>query len=461
METLLIIEDTAPTRNLLAGEFGKEYTVLQGADVAQAKDQFLRFTPPVVALDLGLPPDPEGNSEGLSLLQWILASQPDTKVVVLTGNGDQEAAHRALRYGAYDFHQKPLNLAELTIVIRRAFQLSGLEQERRRLQERLAHRGEGLEGIVGQCSAMQRIFSTVQMVAASDVPVLIRGESGTGKETVARTIRSLGARADGPFVPIRCGAIAKELLERELFGLAPGDASGAGSRAPGKIEHARQGTLFLDEPSELPHQLQARLLRLLQEGRAPWPGGEEAAAADTRLICATSAARGHSRRAGPLREDLYCQISVVTLELPPLRARGEDILLLAHLFLRRFAQACNRKVQGFSSTAVSALESHPWPGNVRELESRVQRGVIMSDGPFLDPQELGLSGARALREEQSPVRGLTLREARDQVERKVIRAAVEISRGNLARASELLDVSRSTLYDLLKKHGLFPSVTRQ
>jgi two-component system, NtrC family, response regulator len=460
MEMLLVVADREITNHQLVAELAQDYTILQGANFAQAQDQFRKFAPKVVALDLGLPSDPEGDSEGFRCLQWMLSSQPDTKVVVLTGNGDRETAHRALRCGAYDFYQKPVNLAELKIVIRRAFQLSGVEEERRRLKETLERRGLGLEGIVGQCPAMQRVFSAVRMVAASDVPVLITGESGTGKELVARTIKSLSARADGPFVPVACGAIDQDLLECELFGPEPGARSGAVDSVPGKIEQARKGTLFLDEPAELPQRLQLRLLRFLQERKLPGSGGGEGGI-DTRVICATGAEVAQALRAGVMLEELYYRISVITLELPPLRARGEDIMLLAHLFLRRFAQACNAKVRGFSPAAVCALESHTWPGNVRELEGRVQRGVIMNEGPFLEPEALGFSGAPALREEPVPAPSLTLREARDRVERKVISAAVDSSRGNLAKASELLEVSRSTLYDLLKKHGLFHSGMRQ
>ena len=466
METLLVVEDTEQIRTQLSEELGIEYTILQGADYAQAIDQFRKFAPKVVTLALGRPTvregdtkdDPGGDSEGFRCLRWMLASHPDTKVVVLTGSGDRETAHRALRCGAYDFYQKPVNLAELKIVIRRAFQLSCLEEERRQLKETLERRGMGLEGMVGQCASMQRVFSAVQMVAASDVPVLVTGESGTGKELVARTIKSLSARANGPFVPVKCGVIAKDLLDCELFGSEPGDGSAAHCPVPGKIEHARNGTLFLDEPAGLPHQLQLRLLRTLQEKKLRRIGGGEDVEIDTRIICATSEELIQAVRAGELLKDLYYRIAVITLELPPLRARGDDIMLLAHLFLRRFAQACNGKARGFSTTAISVLESHSWPGNVRELEGRVQRGVIMSGGPLLEPKDLGFSSTETVREVVP--KHLTLREARDRVERKVISAAVDASRGNLAKASELLDVSRSTLYDLLKKHGLFNSGAR-
>jgi two-component system, NtrC family, response regulator len=453
MEKLLVVEDTELIRTQLIEELGQEYIILQGADYTQAMDQFLKFAPKVVTLDLGVAPNEAGSPDCFSFLQGMLASQPETKVVVLTENGDRELAHRALRCGAYDFYRKPVNLAELKIVIRRAFQLSGLEEDQRRLQETLERRGGGLEGIVGQCAAMQRVFTAVQMVAASDVPVLITGESGTGKELVARTIKSLSARADGPFVPIKCDAVSKDLLDTELFGLDYGARGAASNAVPGKIEHARKGTLFLDEPAELPHHLQLSLLQFLKDRRLKRVGGTEDLEIDARVICATSADLAHARRTGELLEDLYYRISVITLELPPLRARGEDIMLLAHLFLRRFARACNGKARGFTPAAISALESHDWPGNVRELEGRVQRGIIMSDDSLLGPAALGLSGNA--REDAGPARSQTLREARDQVERKVVSAAVEASRGNLVKASEILDVSRSTLYDLLKKHGLF------
>jgi two-component system, NtrC family, response regulator len=460
MEKLLIIENDTSIRKQLAEDFGKDYQVLQGADYGQALEQFQRHEPKVVTLDLGLPPYREGTSEGFRCLKWIVANHPEAKVVVLTVNGDWETAHRALRSGAYDFYQKPVNSDELQLVIRRAIQLSRLEEDRRRPQETLQRRGMGLEGIVGQCPAMQRVFTAVQMVAASDVPVLNTGENGTGKELVARAIKSLSARVDGPFVPFKCGGVREELLDGELFGFQPGNGSGMASPVPGKIEHACKGTLFLDEPAQLPHQLQQRLLRLLQDGKLQRVGGGEDVEVDTRVICATSGDLAQALSSGRLREDLYYRIAVITLELPPLRARGEDIMLLAHLFLRRFAQACNGKARGFSAAAVRALESHTWPGNVRELESRVQRGVIMAEGALLEPGALGF--VPEILPGGVPAAGhLTLREARDQVERKVIISAIDACRGNLAKASEQLDVSRSTLYDLLKKHQIFNAGARQ
>lgn len=460
MEPLLVIEATETLRRQLAAELAKEYTVLQGADFTQAMELFHKHNPKVVTLDLGLPPDAEGNSEGFRCLQWMLGSQPETKVVVLTGSGDWEMAHRALRFGAYDFYHKPVNLAELQSVIRRAFQLINVEDERRSLQETLERRGLGLEGIVGQCAAMQRVYCAAQMVAASDVPVALVGEMGTGKELVARTIKSLSSRADGPFVPIQCAVSNKDQLGDELFGSEVAQGVGC-SVLPGKIEHANRGTLFLSEPAELPQHLQVKLLRLLLERKVQRMGGTREIEVDTRIVCAASQDLSQAMRAGLLLEELYYRLSVITLELPPLRTRGEDIMLLAHLFLRRFAHVCNSRVRGFSPEAVAALEAHGWPGNVGELEGRVQRGVILSEGPFLEPAALGLA-VEAVREEAPPARSLSLREARDRAERRVISAAVDSSRGNLAKASELLDVSRSTLYDLLKKHGLFnPGGARQ
>jgi two-component system, NtrC family, response regulator len=460
MEKLLLVDDAERLPAKLTAELQNDYILLQVANYAQALEQFPRFSPQVVMLDLGQPPGSEGGSQGFCCLQRILAGQPDTKVVVVTGEGDRETGHRALRCGAYDFHQKPVNPAELKAVIRRAFQLRGAEEEQRRLQNTLERREAGLEGIVGQCAAMQRVFSAVKMVAASDVAVLITGESGTGKELLARSIASLGARAEGPFVPVKCDSVAKDQLDYELFGSEADTGRGAKVRAPGKIALAREGTLFLDEPAELPHPLQLRLLHLMQDGTLNGLRGTGEVEIDVRIICAARAKWVQALRRGELIEELFHKLAVVSLELPPLRARGEDIMLLAHLFLRKFAKACNCKARGFSPAAVCALESHPWPGNVRELESRVQRGVIMSDGPLLEPGALGFTGTGrgVLHHLDSH---LSLKAARVQVERKVLNAALVASGGNLVRAAELLNISRSTLYDLLKKHGLFHSEVRQ
>jgi len=460
MEKLLLVDVAEKLPAKLTDELQNDYILLQVANYAQALEQFPRFSPQVVMLDLGLPKGSESGSQGFYCLQRILAGQPDTKVVVVTGEGDRETGHRALRCGAYDYHQKPVNPAELKVVIRRAFQLSGAEEEQHRLQKALERREAGLEGIIGQCVAMQRVFSAVKMVAASDIAVLITGESGTGKELLARTITSLSARAEGPFVAVKCDSVAKDLLDRELFGLEADPVRGVKGGVTGKIALARKGTLFLVEPAELPHPLQLRLLNLMQEGTFKGVRGAGDVEIDARIICAARAKKEQAMRRDELVEELYHKIAVVTLELPPLRARGEDIMLLAHLFLRKFAKASNCKARGFSAAAVRALESHPWPGNVRELESRVQRGVILSDGPLLEPGALGFTG---------PGRGvlhqldshLSLRAARVQVERKVLNAALVASRGNLVKAAELLDISRSTLYDLLKKHGLFHPEERQ
>jgi two-component system NtrC family response regulator len=300
---------------------------------------------------------------------------------------------------------------------------------------------------------MQRVFAAAQMVAAADLPVLIVGETGTGKELVAKTIRALSTRSEGPFVPVQCAAIAKERMESELFGAEPHEGEGQTGTIIGDLEHASGGILFLNEPSELPLAVQEKLLRVLEEGSLVRGYGSNQIPVDARVICATSKDLAQSMRGGMFKEELYYRLSVATLELPPLRARGDDIMLLAHLFLRRFAQAYNSKVRGFTPEAVEAIKLHPWPGNVGELEGKVQRGVILSEGPFLDPAVLGLVD-ESVKEEPAP-RNLSLREARDQAERKVISTAIDFSRGNLAKASELLDVSRSTLYDLLKKHGLF------
>jgi len=313
-----------------------------------------------------------------------------------------------------------------------------------------------LAGLVGECAAMQYVFDVVQRVAASELPVLITGENGTGKEQIARCINALSLRAGGPFVPVICGAVPKPQLEAELFGVERGVGTGGAAAGPvtGKIESARNGTLFLDEVSELPQLLQVKLLRFLQDGKLQKVGTREEVEVDARIVCASSRDLAQAMRDGALREDLYYKIGAITVELPPLRARGKDIMLLAHHFLKRWGAACQRKVRGFTSAAVSLMESHSWPGNIPELEHRVQRGVLMTDAPLLKPEALGFVRDEPARELTCSAPKLTLKEARDQVEKGLVVAALDASAGNLVKASQQLGVSRPTLYDLMKKHGL-------
>jgi two-component system, NtrC family, response regulator len=459
MDKILVVDDSEEIRSQLKWGLEKDHTVLEAADCPEALAQFKKHIPRVVTLDLGLPPDQDGTSEGFSCLETILNTHPQTKVIVLTGNDQRETAYQAIQRGAYDYYQKPIDLADLKVIISRAFHLSTIEGEKCRLEEELDRKSCGMEGIIGDCSAMQRVFGTIKKVATTDVPVLVTGESGTGKELVARALHCYSLRSGGSFVPINCGAIPENLLESELFGAEKGAFTGAFARVQGKVEYADKGTLFLDEIGELPLPLQVKLLRFLQDKTMQRVGGRDEITVDARIISATNQDIGRARE-GLFREDLYYRIAVVTIELPPLRKREGDLRLLANYFLHKSAKAFNKKVLGFSSASFGVMESYAWPGNVRELQNRVQRGVIMSDTTLLGPDALGFSEGEAVN--GFHLSGdVSLREARESVEREVLLRTLKKLKGNVVKASETLGVSRPTLYELMRKHGITSHLTEQ
>jgi len=472
LEKLLIVDDSLEIRKQLKWGLGKDFRILLAESVNEALDLFKEHSPKVVTLDLGLPPDVDGASEGLRCLQAILQRQPTCKVIVLSGNEDHANALAAVDMGAYDFYHKPIDLAELKIILSRAYHVAGLEDENRRLQLASGQGGEGYSGIFGNCPQMQQVFATIKKVASIDVPVLILGESGTGKEMVAQAIHKRGIRKEGNFIPINCGAIPENLLESELFGHEKGAFTGAQARVQGKVEYADSGTLFLDEIGEMAPLLQVKLLRFLQEKVIQRVGGRENIAVDTRIIAATNVDIMKSIKKGEFREDLYYRIGVITIELPPLRDREEDIPLLANVFLRRFSQEFGKRVRGFSSASLKWLLDYNWPGNVRELENKVKRAVVMTESAIIEPWDLGfedlkptaaqlttdsIEGNPSATSTESGVlklEGLTLKEARSRIETELIQHALEEAQGNVQKAAELLAVSRPTFYDLLKKHGL-------
>ncbi len=453
MEKLLIVDDSEDIRKQLKWGFGNEYHLLFANDVGAALALYQKHRPKVVVLDLMLTPREDDTLEGFRCLSEMLSVNRFSKIIVVTGNVDAGNALRAVQNGAYDFLKKPIDLAELKVIVKRAFHLHALEEENRKLRNSLDKKSGVMTGIIGQCPQMLEVFSTIRKVAASDVAVLIQGESGTGKELVARTIHAASPRRERDFIAVNCGAIPENLLELELFGHEPDAFTGAHSQVQGKVEYARGGTLFLDEIGELPAPLQVKLLRFLQHKAIRRRGGREDIAADVRIIAATNRKIPDQIKNGMFREDLYYRIGVVTIQLPPLRERKEDITLLGTLFLMRFSEEFKKRIKGFSAGALEQMEAYPWPGNVHELENKIQRAVILSAGPLVEPHDLGFSAKPASAALVVP--GTTLKDARDRVERQMIIQAMDRNKGNIAQSAEDLGISRPTFYDIMKKHGLF------
>jgi two-component system NtrC family response regulator len=446
-EKLLIVEDEEAIARQLKWALAEDYDVLLAPDGDRALAALKEARPGVLTLDLGLPPSPGDSTVGLGVLKQVLALDSGAKVIIITGNAERGNALAAIGLGAYDYYQKPIDVDELKIILRRAFHIRHLEQENLALQRRLAA-GDRLEGLVGSSSQMQEVFALVRRLANSEVAVLVEGESGTGKELVARAIHSLSPRRAKPFVVINCGAIPETLLEAELFGHEKGAFTGAHIQRQGKIEFALGGTLFLDEIAELSLALQVKLLRFLQEQTVERIGGRQQIRVDARVITATNKDLKQAVAGGSFREDLYYRLSVVTLKLPLLRERGEDVLLLARHFLAAQPRVEGEKPKQLGQEAVEAIRAYGWPGNVRELENRIKRALIMADGPQITPADLDLAPAapRAVQ--------LSLRAARERAEVEIIRQALAKHDQNVTRAAAELGVSRPTLHDLIKKHGL-------
>jgi len=443
---LLIVEDDEDLRTQMKWALAADYEVFPAEDRPAAIALVNRERPAVVTLDLGLPPQPAGVEEGFAVLDEILNDYPDTKVIIITGRGERDCALKAVAKGAYDYFYKPIQIDELKVVLKRAFHLSDIEREQKDLLQKLSV--DHFEGMIGISSKMQEVFSGIRKVATTDEPVLITGESGTGKELVARAIHAVSLRRDARFIPINCGAIPENLIESELFGHEKGAFTGAHIQRKGKFEMAHGGTLFLDEVGELPPALQVKLLRFLQDGVVERIGGREPISVDARVLAATNRDLKEAMRAGGFREDLYFRLGVISIALPPLRDRKEDILLLSKVFLERYTKANKKKIKGFTQQALDAIEEYPWPGNVRELENRIKRAVIMSEQKKISPEDMEITPSGTPRER------LGLKEARDLVEKELVVKAIARNEGNLTRAAGELGVSRPTLYDLMQKFGI-------
>ena len=443
--SLLIVDDDTGLLRQLRWAFS-DHKVYSASTRQEAVDLVRKDPVPAAIVDLGLPPDPDGASEGLAILAEILAIAPATKVIIATGNETREHALRAIAVGAYDFYQKPIDIDVLQLIVARAEQMFDLEAENRSLLEAAA--ASPVDGIIASSSEMLRVLRNIEKIAPTDVTVLLQGESGTGKELLARAIHKLSARAREPFVPINCAAIPETLLESELFGHEKGAFTGALKQTVGRIESADRGTLFLDEIGDVPLPMQVKLLRFLQDQIVERIGGRKPLQVDVRIVCATNQDLDQMMAEGRFREDLYYRLNEVTVRVPPLRERSSDAVVLASFFLRRFAAEYGRLVRGFGATALAALTDHPWPGNVRELENRVKRAVVMTDGPLLSANDLGLSVPGE--EPQS----LTIRDARARAEREVLQLALAQAGSNMSKAAKLLGISRPTLYDLIQQHRI-------
>jgi len=447
---LLIVEDDPGLCAQYRWAF-PEWRVVTVGTRALAEQAAARELPAVVLLDLGLPPDAEGVSEGFATLEALRAAQPDLPVIVASGQGQKENALRAVGLGAYDFCEKPVEPDVLRTVVDRALRLRELEQENRRLAA--APRPSPIEGLISADKGMLKICCTVERLAAVSVPVLLLGESGTGKEALARALHALGPRAKCPFVALNCAAIPENLLESELFGHERGAFTGAVKQTQGKIELANGGTLFLDEIGEMPIQLQSKMLRFLQDQVVERIGGRQPIRVDVRIVSATNQPLEEQAETGRFRGDLLYRLNSMTIRIPPLRERGGDAVLLARFFLARFGKKFARRLRGFDPDALEAIAAARWPGNVRELQNRVQRAVLMAEGALVSAGDLELEAPSGL---QASLAGLDLRAARLRAEREVIERAVAMSHGSLAGAARLLGVSRPTLYTLLETHGMSP-----
>ncbi|GAA0726431.1 PEP-CTERM-box response regulator transcription factor [Sphingomonas japonica] len=448
LRKLLIVEDDPGLQRQLRWAYDG-YDIHVASDREQAIAVLRAEEPDVVTLDLGLPPDPDGTSEGFAALEAILALKPHTKVVVASGHAALESPRSAIAAGAWDFYQKPIDIDELGLIVARAFHVHALEAENRRLAEQAqTHSQSQLGGLITASPEMLKVMRTIERVAAADVSVMLLGASGTGKELLARALHDASPRANRAFVAINCAAIPETLLESELFGHEKGAFTGAIRTTLGKIEQAAGGTLFLDEIGDVPLALQVKLLRFLQERVIERIGGRQQIAVDTRIVTATHQDIDAMIGDGRFRDDLYYRLAEIVVRIPSLAERPGDPGLLARHFLHRFA-ALNPAVVSLAPDAVAAIEAWRWPGNVRELENRMKRAIIMADGKAITAADLDLDAA-------TDALPINLRAVREAADRKVIRQALARTDGNISSSARLLGISRPTLYDLMKSYDLQP-----
>ncbi|RKY30931.1 MAG: PEP-CTERM-box response regulator transcription factor [Candidatus Omnitrophota bacterium] len=450
MTKILVVDDDIGILKQLKWALEDEYQVILASSKEQALTLLHQEKPLLVALDVNLDSSNLWDKEGINILDEIKAADPLIKVIMITGNDAKDIALEAIRKGAFDYYTKPIDVEELKIILKRASYIQNLEKENLRLSQELENRIK-FEDMIGDSLQMREIFRLIRRIAPSDATVLISGESGTGKELVARAIHSLSPRKNYPFVVINCGAIPETLLESELFGHEKGAFTDAYTQKKGKLEVADKGTVFLDEIGEMSLSLQVKILRFLQEKVIERVGSNTPIELDVRIIAATNQELKERIKEGKFREDLYYRLSVININLPPLRERGEDILLLANYFLNKYKkEAGGERIKGFTKQAKELMLNYSWPGNVREMENRVRRAVILTENSLIGPFELGFS-----REELDKDLGkFSLKEIRKNIETKLIKEALEEARGNVSLAAKMLGITRPTLYDLMKKYNI-------
>lgn len=445
MDKILVVDDDLGIQKQLKWSFSG-YDVIFAEDRASAIAQLRRFEPKVVTLDLGLPPDPSNATEGLATLEEILALAPQTKVIVVTGNNGKKNALKAIDFGAYDFYQKPIDSDTIQILVSRAINLFNLEMENRHLAEV----APAMDKIIGQSEGLLAASRKAERIALTDISTLLLGESGTGKEVFARSIHEHSLRKNKAFVAINCASIPENLLESELFGYEKGAFTGANKTTLGKIETAQNGTLFLDEIGDMPIGLQAKMLRFLQERVIERVGGRSEIPINIRVICATHRDIPLMVSQQTFREDLFYRVGEISILIPPLRDRDNDVVLLAKTFLAQYNEEFKTKLKGFSDSAIKAMKQHKWPGNIRELQNKLKSAVIMAEGSHIQADDLGL----LLRDEGPSIDTLNLREVREHAESRAIRNAFLVAEHNMSKTAELLGVTRPTLYSIIEKYHL-------
>lgn len=448
MEKLLIVDDDKGIQKQLKWCLSS-YKGVFAENREQALNELRLHEPKVVLLDLGLPPDPANASEGLQAIEDILVLAPFTKIIVITGNDEHSIALQAIAKGAYDFYQKPLDPDVINVIVERAFNLAKIELENREMRE-----FSGADsGLIGASSAMDKLRTMIKRIAPTEITALLLGESGTGKEVVANAIHKQSMRDTKAFVAINCASIPETLLESELFGFEKGAFTGAHKTTKGKIEMAEGGTLFLDEIGDMPFNLQAKLLRFLQERVIERIGGRKEINVDVRVVCATNQNLEQMVAEKTFREDLFYRISEIVIPIPPLKDREYDMLILAQYFLMQYAQDYNVKVKGFSDCAAHALKSYAWPGNIRELQNKVKSAAIMAPSVLVTAEDLGFFTADSA-DNQDVLSDFNLRTVREKAESKAVQQAYALAEGNMSKAAELLGITRPTLYNLVEKYHL-------